>query len=184
MSGWDVHADTSPRGALLQEVTSGVFAWLQPDGTWWVNNAGAVTGAEGTIVIDTCATEERTRRFLDAVRSATSDAPIRFAVNTLQHGDHAYGNSLLPSSTVLIGHEAMRQGLLADPIIDGCPPAWEPVPVWGDVTRRVPTVTVRSELALHSGDRFVQLRHPGTAAHTTGDLIAGCPRNGCCSAAT
>ena len=140
MSGWDVHADTSPRGALLQEVTSGVFAWLQPDGTWWVNNAGAVTGAEGTIVIDTCATEERTRRFLDAVRSATSDAPIRFAVNTLQHGDHAYGNSLLPSSTVLIGHEAMRQGLLADPIIDGCPPAWEPFPVWGDVTRRVPTV--------------------------------------------
>jgi cyclase len=34
---------------------------------------------------------------------------------------HTYGNSLLPDATVIIGHEATRTGLLADPVIDGCP---------------------------------------------------------------
>ncbi|WP_248962027.1 MBL fold metallo-hydrolase [Sphaerisporangium perillae] len=151
------------------------MAWVQPDGSWWLNNAGVVTGDDGCVVIDTCATERRTRRFLEAVREATGDAPLRLAVNTHQHGDHSYGNSLLPASTVIIGHEAMRQGLLVDPIIDGCPPIWTPVPDWGGVTRRVPAVTFRSELTVFTGDRRVELRHPGSAAHTTGDVIAWLP---------
>lgn len=37
---------------------------------------------------------------------------LRLAVNTHQHGDHTYGNSVLPESTVLIAHEATREGLL------------------------------------------------------------------------
>ena len=82
---------------MLHEVVPGVVAWVQPDGSWWLNNAGAVSGGDGCIVVDTCATESRTRRFLGAVREATGDAPIRMAANTHQHGDHSYGNSLLPS---------------------------------------------------------------------------------------
>jgi cyclase len=152
-----------------------VLAWVQPDGSWWLNNAGVVTGDDGCIVIDTCATERRTRQFLGAVREATCDAPIRMAVNTHQHGDHSYGNSLLPESTVIIGHEAMREGLLVDPIIDGCPPVWTPVPDWGGVTRRVPTITLRSELTLFVGERRVELRHLGSPAHTTGDIVAWLP---------
>ena len=76
---------------------------------------------------------------------------------------------------MIIGHEAMRAGLLADPLIDGCPPIWTPVPDWGAVTRRPPTVTLRSELTLHTGDRRVELRHPGGPAHTTGDIVAWLP---------
>ncbi|WP_214409841.1 MBL fold metallo-hydrolase [Sphaerisporangium fuscum] len=161
--------------AQLREVVPGVLAWEQPDGSWWLNNAGVVTGDDGCVVIDTCATEERTRRFLAAVAQATGDAPLRMAVNTHQHGDHAYGNSLLPASTVIFGHEAMREGLLTDPIIDGCPPIWSPVPDWGGVTRRVPAVAVRSEVTLFTGTRRVELRHPGFPAHTTGDLVAWLP---------
>jgi cyclase len=166
---------TAPEAAALHEIADGVFAWVQPDGTWWINNAGAVTGADGTIIIDTCATEQRTRRFLAAVRAATGDAPLTMAVNTHQHGDHTYGNSLLPASTVLIGHEAMREGLLTDPVIDGCPPIWQPVPDWGRVTRRVPSVVLRSELTLFTGSRRVDLHHPGHPAHTTGDVVAWLP---------
>jgi cyclase len=160
--------------AALHDVVSGVYAWVQPDGTWWLNNAGAVTGTDGTILVDTCATEVRTRRFLDAV-AAVAEGPVRWAVNTHQHGDHTYGNSLLPEATVLIGHEAMRAGLLADPIIDGCPPFWSPLPDWGAVTRRVPSVVVRSELSLFTGQRRVDVLHPGFAAHTTGDVVAWLP---------
>jgi len=168
-------ADVAVSAGHLVEVADGVFAWVQPDGTWWLNNAGAVTGGDGTVVIDTCATEQRTRRFLDAVASATGDAPIRFAANTHEHGDHTYGNSLLPPETALIGHETMRAHLLVDPLIDGCPPAWDPVPDWGDVVRRVPTIVTRSDLTLHSGSRRIDLVHPGWTAHTAGDLVAWLP---------
>ncbi|MTD59103.1 MBL fold metallo-hydrolase [Amycolatopsis pithecellobii] len=159
----------------LSEIVDGVYAWVQPDGRWWVNNAGAITGTGGTIVVDTCATAERTRRFLDAVTRATGDAAPRWAVNTHHHGDHTYGNSLLPDSTVLIGHEVMRAELLVDPIILGCPPVWSPVPDWGAVTRRVPDTVLRSELTLYTGERRVELRHPGYPAHTGGDVVVWLP---------
>ena len=173
-----IHAhrpDPTVTAGHLVEVADGVHAWIQPDGTWWLNNAGAVTGGDGTLVVDTCATEARTRRFLDAVSDATDGAPVRFAVNTHEHGDHTYGNSLLPDDVALIGHEVMREHLLVDPIIDGCPPAWDPVPDWGAVTRRVPTIVTRSELTVYSGDRRIDLVHPGYAAHTGGDLVAWLP---------
>ncbi|GAB3130460.1 MBL fold metallo-hydrolase [Microbispora hainanensis] len=162
-------------GAGLHEIGAGIFAWVQPDGTWWVNNAGAVAGDDGVLIVDTCATEARTRRFLGAVAEATGGAPVRMAVNTHQHGDHCYGNSLLPDDTVVFGHAAMREALLIDPIIDGCPPVWAPVPDWGQVTRRPPSVVFASELTVHVGAHRVELRHPGHAAHTPGDVVAWLP---------
>jgi cyclase len=188
-----VHAhpvDVSPSAAALHEVVEGVYAWVQPDGSWWINNAGAVTGGGappagetaagdagpgGTVIVDTCATEQRTRRFLAAVDAATGGAPIPVAANTHHHGDHTYGNSLLPASTVIVGHERMRAELLADTIIDACPPAWDPVPEWGAVTKRVPDVAVSTDLTVFAGGRRVDLLHPGFTAHTVGDLVAWLP---------
>lgn len=169
--------DAAPAAARLHEVAPGVFAWIQPDGSWFINNAGAATGAAGTIVIDTCATEERTRRFLDALVGATGGAPVRMAANTHHHGDHTYGNSLLPDATVLFGHPRMREQLLEDVMIDSGRgvPIWDPVPQWGNVTKRVPDATVASDVTLFTGDRRVELRHPGFTAHTTGDLVAWLP---------
>lgn len=174
----DVHAhDPDPtvgQGALV-EVARGVHAWVQPDGTWWINNAGAVTCDEGTFIVDTCATAARTRRFLDAVATTTGDVPIRFAVNTHEHGDHTYGNWLLPHQTALFGHPNMRANLAVDFLIDECPPLWEPVPEWGAERRRLPDVTITGNTTLHLGDHTIELRHPGHAAHTTGDLVAWLP---------
>ena len=167
--------DSTVSAGHLVEVADGVHAWIQPDGTWWLNNAGAVTGGDGTLIVDTCATEARTRRFLDAVDVATDGAPVRFAVNTHEHGDHTYGNSLLPAEAALIGHEVMREHLLVDPILDGCPPVWAPVPDWGGVTRRVPTIVTTTDLTVHSGSRRIDIVHPGYAAHTEGDLVAWLP---------
>jgi cyclase len=166
---------SGPDAAELKELTPGVYAWEQPDGSWWVNNAGVVVGGENALVIDTCATAERTRRFLDAVDAATGGVPIRMAANTHHHGDHTYGNSLLPATTVLFGHVHMREELRDDPIIDGCPPLWDPVPDWGPVQRRLPDVTVEAAQTLYVGERRVELRHPGGPAHTVGDLVAWLP---------
>ncbi|MFK0154705.1 MBL fold metallo-hydrolase [Streptomyces sp. NPDC090493] len=166
---------TSPEQAELVPVADGVFAWIQADGSWWINNAGAITTPEGVIIVDTCATEERTRALLTAVAGATHDAPVTYAVNTHEHGDHTYGNSVLPESTVIVGHQATRAGLIADQVIDGCPPFWSPVPDWGQVVRRPPTVTTSTDLTIHSGSQRLDLLHPGFAAHTTGDLVAWLP---------
>jgi cyclase len=166
-----------PAAAHLSELLPGVYAWVQPDGSWWVNNAGAVVGDGNVLVIDTCATAERTKRFLDALDAAVGGAPVRMAVNTHQHGDHTYGNSLLPASTVLFGHTLMREALRVDPIIDGCPPVWSPVPDWGPVERRLPDVAIDAgaTTTLFVGERRVELRHPGGPAHTAGDLVAWLP---------
>lgn len=165
---------TVDAGALV-EVVDGVHAWVQPDGTWWINNAGAVCSGAITLIVDTCATAARTRRFLGAVAAATDGAPVRYAVNTHEHGDHTYGNWLLPEACVLFGHPAMRANLSVDVVIDECPPVWDPVPDWGAERRRLPDVTVTGGTTVHLGDRVVEVHHPGHAAHTTGDLLVWLP---------
>lgn len=167
--------EAAPESAWLDEVRPGVYAWVQPDGSWWLNNAGAVADGDGLLVIDTCASARRTRHFLETLDSATGGTPVRMAVNTHEHGDHTYGNCLLPTAAVLVGHERMREGLREDPVIDGCPPFWDPVPDWGPVVRRLPDITVGSSLTVHLGDRRVDLVHPGGPAHTFGDLVAWVP---------
>ncbi len=84
-----------------------VFAYIQPDGSWWINNTGFVTGSSGVLCIDTCATEARTRAFLDAV-DAVAGPGRRTLLNTHHHGDHTNGNCLLPYATI-IGHERCRE---------------------------------------------------------------------------
>ncbi len=167
--------DPTVGAAELVEVVDGVYAWVQPDGTWWINNAGAVTDGDATVIIDTCATAERTRRFLAAVDDATGGAPVRWAVNTHEHGDHTYGNWLLPDQATLFGHPVMREHLAIDFIIDECPPLWDPVPDWGAERRRLPDVTLPAGATIHVGDRVVEIHHPGHAAHTGGDLVVWLP---------
>ncbi|WP_216373114.1 hypothetical protein [Streptomyces tailanensis] len=59
------------RDAHPVEIVPGVHAWVQPDGTWRLNNAGAVLSQDGGVLIDTCATAQRTRAFLTAVDEAS-----------------------------------------------------------------------------------------------------------------
>jgi cyclase len=161
--------------AQLQQIGDGVWAWIQRDGTWWVNNAGLIAGDDGDVLVDTCATASRTTALLAAVADARPDGRLRWAVNTHAHGDHTYGNSLLPGDVTLIGHERMAATLAEDAVIDGCPPFWSPVPDWGAVTRRLPDVTYDSEVALHSGALRIEVRHPGHPAHTEGDSVVWIP---------
>src|ERR1700747_1988190 len=53
--------------AELIEVGDGVFAYIQPDGSWYINNTGFVTGRASAISIDACSTERRTRAYLERI---------------------------------------------------------------------------------------------------------------------
>lgn len=153
------------------EVADHVFAYVQPDGSWWINNTGFLVGTKGAVAIDTCATERRTRAFLDAVAEVTPK-PVRTVVNTHHHGDHTNGNSLLPGATIL-GHHRCREGVLGSPI--GAAGAIFGGIEWGDVELAPPFVTFEERLDVHVDDLRVELHFIGGAAHTPGDVVAWIP---------
>ncbi len=161
----------------LEPIAPGVWAWVQQDGTWWVNNAGLIAGDDGDELVDTCATLARTRELLAAIDTARPGARLRWAVNTHAHGDHTHGNCLLPAETTIISHPATRRALVDDIVIEQCPPFWDPVPDWGGAVKRLPELLTASA-DIVTGQRTVEIRHPGFAAHTDGDLITWLPDAG------
>ena len=84
---------TVPGRPEVHEVSAGIYAYVQPDGTWWINNTGFLVGPQGVISVDTCSTQRRTQAYRDAI-AAVTPAPVRTVVNTHHHGDHTFGNCL------------------------------------------------------------------------------------------
>ena len=167
------------------EIVDDVFAYIQPDGGWWINNTGFVIGDEAVLYIDTCATERRTRALVSAVddaaearrqarRRSPAPSPARVVVNTHHHGDHTNGNCLVPGATIM-GHSRCRQEMAATGILrpDGL---WEPVQ-WGALSAAPPFVTFEHRLDVHVDELLVELHHVGTAAHTTNDVVAWIPEH-------
>ena len=162
---------TRPGRPQVREVSDGVFAYVQPDGTWFINNTGFLVGPQGVVSIDSCSTERRTRAYRAAI-AAVTPAPVRTVVNTHHHGDHTFGNALFPTATI-VGHERARAEVIAfGPARDL--PFWQN-PDWGELPLEPPFLTFTDEIAIHSGDLRVVVRHVGMAAHTTNDVLVWIP---------
>jgi cyclase len=156
----------------VEEVSDGVYAYIQPDGSWWINNTGFLAGRRGVICVDACSTERRTRQFREAI-GKVSDRPITTLINTHHHGDHTFGNWLFPEATV-VGHEGVRAQILAD----GVPTyraAWSPEVEWGELQLAPPFLTFTDRITVHSDDLRCEVRHVGFAAHTTNDSYVWIP---------
>ncbi|TYB54791.1 MBL fold metallo-hydrolase [Nonomuraea sp. PA05] len=156
----------------VEEVSDGVYAYVQPDGSWWINNTGFLAGRRGVIVIDACSTERRTRAFRQAIGKVT-DRPITTLLNTHHHGDHTFGNWLFPEATI-VGHEGVREQIIAD----GVPAyraAWSAGVEWGKMEPTPPFLTFTDRLTLHSDELRCEVRHVGHAAHTTNDSYVWIP---------
>ncbi|MBA3905919.1 MAG: MBL fold metallo-hydrolase [Pseudonocardiales bacterium] len=162
---------TSPAPPQLHEVSDGIYAYVQPDGTWWINNTGFVVGPQGIISIDSCSTERRTRAYLDTIASV-SPAPVRMLVNTHHHGDHTFGNALFDTATI-VAHEKARAEMIAfGPAREL--PFWQN-PDWGTLPLEPPFLTFTDRVALHAGDLRGEVVFVGTPAHTTNDCIIWFP---------
>lgn len=155
----------------LEEIDRGVYAYVQPDGTWWINNTGFVTADDGVVAVDTCATERRTRAFLDTLRSVSSQ-PLRVLVNTHHHGDHTHGNYLTHPATI-VGHTNCREAMIETGLThyDG---VFGPVE-WGNLELAPPMITFDDRIDLYAGDTKLELHYIGTPAHTTNDVVAWLP---------
>ena len=169
MSGHAAHA--AVEAAQLSEVAPGVYSYVQPDGTWFINNMGFVVGTDSVISIDATSTERRTRAYIDAIASVTPN-PVTILVNTHHHADHTHGNYLFADATV-VSHTACREVMVAAGIPDYS--AVFPGVDWGSLQFRAPDVTFEGSTVLHLGDRRIELSDLGFVAHTDGDILAWLP---------
>jgi cyclase len=162
---------TEPGQPELHEVADRVFAYIQPDGSWYINNTGFVVGERSVISIDACSTERRTRAYLDRIATVTT-RPVTTLINTHHHGDHTYGNSVFGNVTI-IAQERCREAIIAAGL-PGNTGIWEPVD-WGELRLAPPTVTFTDRLRLWSDARPVEVSYVGQAAHTSNDSLVWLP---------
>jgi cyclase len=156
----------------VEEVSDGVFAYIQPDGSWCLNNTGFLVGRAGVVSIDASSTERRTRAYLEAISSVTS-APVRTLVNTHSHIDHTNGNCFFGPTTIVAHHDC-RTDMVNMPLMT---PGVGPFPgvEWGDIEKAPPTLTFSDSLTVWVDDLRCEVRYVGTPAHTTNDVIVWLP---------
>jgi cyclase len=161
--------DSAGPGTTLAALGRGAFAYLQPNGGWGLNNAGALVGSGGVTLVDTAMTIARTERLRDAVAAVAGDRPVRVVVNTHEHPDHTFGNALFPGATIVAHDRCRRRAQLV-----GLAPLGTLDIDWGPVDLRLPDLTFAETTRLFVDDEPVELLHLG-AAHTLGDVVVWLP---------
>src|SRR5258706_5429881 len=113
---------------------------------------------------------------------ALTEKPIRFAFDTHQHGDHAYGNQIwVENGATPIAHTGVVEEMkrYETGYYGGKPGRWENTaksrPDVKDSKLKPPSVLFPKELYFDDGKRRVELLHLGVA-HTHGDAWAWLPK--------
>lgn len=73
-------------------------------------SAGFIVGDKGVLLIETMLNKRLYDQLYKLIRSVTPK-PIVYAVNTSDHGDHCFGNYLLPKEAILIQNEFCKENL-------------------------------------------------------------------------
>jgi cyclase len=173
----------------LQDLGDGTYAYLQPDGSWGLANAGLVADRGESLLVDTLFDLARTRAMLAAMRAAEPAASrIGTLVNTHHNGDHCYGNELVGGAEIIASeaaalamrHEppALLQGFLDQAATLG-PLGQYVLHCFGKfdfrgITQTLPTRTFTGRMDRTVGDKVVSLIEVGPA-HTSGDILVHVP---------
>ena len=98
----------------LQKVADGVYAALAKPRSPINCNAAVIVLDDAVLVVDTHSRPSSARALIAQIRTIT-DKPVRFAVNTHFHWDHAQGNHAypvaFPQQVTIIASEATRENL-------------------------------------------------------------------------
>jgi len=185
MSAW-------PYTKGAHDLGRGCWAYLQPDGTWGWSNAGLVSDAGETLLVDTLFDLKCTREMLAAFRAAVPAARrIGTLVNSHSNGDHTFGNQLVEGAQIIASSacaEEMRErppeelaAMMRNWRALGPGPAFfhEVMGTRFDyegIRLTLPTRTFDGEIALRVGDKQVRVIEVGPA-HTGGDVIVHVPQD-------
>jgi cyclase len=98
----------------LQKVADGVYAALAKPRTPINCNAAVVVLDDAVLVVDTHSRPSSAKALIAQIKTIT-DQPVRFAVNTHFHWDHAQGNQAypvaFPKQVAIVASEATRENL-------------------------------------------------------------------------
>ncbi|MRR30537.1 MBL fold metallo-hydrolase [bacterium] len=88
-----------------ERVSENVY-WFQSE-IYAQVTAGAITGPQWAVVIDTLATPEETLAMRSFIEEQLG-VPVRYVVNTHYHADHTWGNCFFPGATI-VSHALCRE---------------------------------------------------------------------------
>ncbi|MBW2243145.1 MAG: MBL fold metallo-hydrolase [Deltaproteobacteria bacterium] len=175
----------------LADVGNGIYAYLQPDGSWGWSNAGLVVDGDESLLVDTLFDVPLTGEMLEAMRAAEPGAAARIdkVVNTHANGDHCHGNELVAEAEIIASKAAAEE-------MDELPPSALAAIVaatkdqdsklarfiqhafgsfqFEGITYTPPNRTFEKELSIRVGDKQVELYEVGPA-HTRGDVLVHVP---------
>ena len=110
---WDANKVT----LKLFKITDNVYAVLPSTvesettkGIPQATSAGFIVGDKGVLVIETMLSKVLYDQLYKLIRSVTNK-PIVYAINTSDHGDHCFGNYLLPKETIIIQNDFAKENL-------------------------------------------------------------------------
>jgi len=175
----------------LEDLGAGLYAWLQPDGSWGYSNAGLVTDGDESLLVDTLFDLPLTREMLAAMADATPAATkIDTLVNTHANGDHCYGNQLVGDATIIASRASAEEMELVTPALmaemirnaDQLGPAGAFFrEIFGafefeGIRSTPPNETFEGHTTRRVGDKEVHLIEVGPA-HTRGDVLVHVPQD-------
>ena len=173
----------------LHEVGDGLYAYLQPDGSWGWSNAGLVVDGDAALLVDTLFDLGLTRTMLDEMADAApAAASIDTLVNTHANGDHTFGNQLVGGARIVASRRTAEEMLELPPaalaaLQEAAPQMGRTGEFWlecfgsfdfAGIELAPPGETFDTELELWVGDRELRLIEVGPA-HTRGDTLVLLP---------
>ena len=175
----------------LKDIGNGIWAYLQPDGSWGWSNAGLIVDGDQTLLVDTLFDLKLTAEMLvDMRRSVPAAAHINTLFNTHHNGDHTFGNQLVESAQIIAtaatfdemdpSHPALYQSIMVNAHQLGrgaefLAELFKPFD-FSDVKLKKPDRTFSGELELKVGDKAMRLIELGPA-HTRGDTVLLVPED-------
>ena len=171
----------------LHETGQGCWAYLQPDGSWGLSNAGLIRGQDASLLVDTLFDLALTRKMLDRMASVVEASPIGTLVNTHANGDHCWGNQLVEGAEIIGSKACAEEMLELEPSMLAALATGEGLGAAGDYAKACfgrfdfagieltpPTRVFEGHLSLEVSGRRVELIEVGPA-HTRGDLLVHVP---------
>jgi cyclase len=104
----------------LKKVADGVYAAIARPRTPINCNAAVIVYDDGVLVVDTHSRPSSARALVDQIKTV-SDKPVRYAVNSHFHWDHAQGNQAYPAAfprqVAIVSSEATRESLRTEGLV-------------------------------------------------------------------